>query len=311
LAAGKHKSGEQKPLKKTGRNLKSLIAGRPKKINMKKFIIAAALLAGVCSYVKGQDKVGVSFMAFTYVDGEANAKYVNSIQEMVINSFVKTKRFTIVDQSITDAPKETIMQQEAAKGAQFLVSGHVINAQAEQMKADDGNGNITITYKAKLSISLKVTDLTTGQIITTETIEPKAGNAMLGSIGIGATSPEQAISKAIKNIEEKVDEFVGRNFPQSFSIAEIQEKDSKGNATKVLIAGGSLYGLKKGDKLTVVELVELEVNGKKLIRKKELGELKIIKVEDENFSICSVTSGGTEINARFEAKARLQIRTTE
>jgi alanyl-tRNA synthetase len=134
---------------------------------------------------------------------------------------------------------------------------------------------------------------------------------MLGSIGIGATSPEQAISKAIKNIEDKVDEFVDRNFPQSFSIVEIQEKDSKGNATKVLIAGGSAFGLKKSDKLKVVELVEIDVNGKKLIRKKEIGELKIIKVEDENFSICSVNSGGLEINNKFEAKARLQIRTIE
>jgi hypothetical protein len=274
-------------------------------------MIAATLLLGLCSFVKGQEKVGVSFMAFTYVDGEANARYVNSIQEVVINAFVKTKRFTIVDQSVIDGPKETVMQQEAAKGAQFLISGHVINAQAEQMRADDGNGNITITYKAKMSISLKVTELATGQIVTTETIEPKAGNSMLGSIGIGATSPEQAISKAIKNIEDKVDEFVDRNFPQSFSIVEIQEKDSKGNATKVLIAGGSAFGLKKSDKLKVVELVEIDVNGKKLIRKKEIGELKIIKVEDENFSICSVNSGGLEINNKFEAKARLQIRTIE
>jgi hypothetical protein len=278
---------------------------------MKKMMIAATLLLGLCSFVKGQEKVGVSFMAFTYVDGEANARYVNSIQEVVINAFVKTKRFTIVDQSVIDGPKETVMQQEAAKGAQFLISGHVINAQAEQMRADDGNGNITITYKAKMSISLKVTELATGQIVTTETIEPKAGNSMLGSIGIGATSPEQAISKAIKNIEDKVDEFVDRNFPQSFSIVEIQEKDNKGNATKVLIAGGSAFGLKKSDKLKVVELVEIDVNGKKLIRKKEIGELKIIKVEDENFSICSVNSGGLEINNKFEAKARLQIRTIE
>jgi hypothetical protein len=185
------------------------------------------------------------------------------------------------------------------------VSGHVLSAQSEEMRADDGKGNITITYKAKLAIGLKVIDVATGQVISSETIEPKAGNSLLGAIGIGASSPQAAVTKAINDIEGKIDEFVGRNFPQSFSIAEIQEKDSKGNATKLLIAGGSGFGLKKGDKLKVVELVEVEVAGKKLTRKKEIGELKIAKVEDENFSICSVTSGGIDINSKFEAKIQI------
>jgi curli biogenesis system outer membrane secretion channel CsgG len=290
---------------------------------MKKLIIVALFVA-LSPLVRGQEKTAIGFMAFTYVEGEANAKYVNSIEEMVINAFVKTKRFNIVDRAIIEATKKekelqksgefidrTIIQHETDLGAQFLISGHVINAQAEQMKADDGKGNITITYKAKLSIMLKVIDVTTGQVTSSETIEPKAGNSMLGSIGIGASSPEQAISKAIKGIEDKIDEFVGRNFTLAFSIAEIQEKDSKGNATKILIAGGSAFDLKKGDKLKVVELCEMEVNGKKLLRKKEIGELKIIKVEDENFSICSVTSGGIDINARFEAKARIQLITKD
>ena len=55
----------------------------------------------------------------------------------------------------------------------------------------------------------------------------------------------------------------------------------------------------------------MEVNGKKLQRKKEIGELKILKVEDENFSTCSVSSGGIEINSKFESKIKLQIITKE
>jgi curli biogenesis system outer membrane secretion channel CsgG len=290
---------------------------------MKKLLMVALFVA-LSPFVRGQEKTAIGFMTFTYVEGEANAKYVNSIEEMVINAFVKTKRFNIVDRAIIETTKNekelqkagefidrTIIQHETNLGAQFLISGHVINAQAEQMKSDDGNGNITITYKAKLSIMLKVIDVATGQVSSSETIEPKAGNSMLGSIGIGASSPEQAISKAIKGIEDKIDEFVGKNFPLAFSIAEIQEKDSKGNATKILVAGGSAFDLKKGDKLKVVELCEVEVNGKKLLRKKEIGELKIVKVEDENFSICSVTSGGIDINVKFEAKAKIQIITKD
>jgi len=51
--------------------------------------------------------------------------------------------------------------------------------------------------------------------------------------------------------------------------------------------------------------------GKKLERKKEIGELKITKVEDENFSICSVSSGGIEINSKFEVKAKLLVITKD
>lgn len=287
---------------------------------MRNFILSTVLLLGVNSLLNAQDKTGVGIMSFTYVQGAAMQEDVNSIQETVTNAFVKTKRFNIVDRSKMDALKKEkdlqksedfidgkVIQQGVSLGANFLISGHVISAQAEEMSTTEG----TITYKAKFAISLKVIDVATGQVVISETIEPKAGSSLLGALGLASSTPQAAISKAMKSIEDKIDDFVGKNFPQTFSIAEIQEKDSKGNATKILIAGGSDFGLKKGDKLKVVEMIEMEVNGKKLVRKKEIGELKVSKVEDENFSTCSVSSGGIDINAKFESKAKIQIITKD
>lgn len=287
---------------------------------MKKLIVATLLIIGNIVIMHAQEKTGVGIMPFTYVAGAANPQDVNSIQETVTNAFVKTKRFNIVDRSKMEFLKKekelqktedfmdgAVIAQGANLGANFLISGHVISAASEQMRTDEG----TVTYKTKLSISLKVIDVETGQVISSETIEPKSGNSLLGAIGIGASSTQSSMAKAIRGVEEKVDDFVNKNFPQSFSIAEVQEKDNKGNATKLLIAGGSEFGLKKGDKLKVVELTEMIINGKKIPRKKEIGELKIIKVEDENFSICSVTFGGIDINSKFEAKVNLQIITKE
>jgi curli biogenesis system outer membrane secretion channel CsgG len=293
---------------------------------MKKIIIAAAILIGSNTHFNAQEKTGVGIMPFTYVQGAADYQDVNSIQETVINAFVKTKRFNIVDRSKMDALKkekdlqksedfsaETMAKQGASMGANFLISGHVISAQAERMETAPSSttGQITVTYKAKLSIQLKVIDVATGQVITSESIEPKGGSTFGGMMGMAPSTPEAAISKAIKGIEDKVDEFVNKNFPATFPIVEIQEKDSKGGATKVMIAGGSAFNLKKGDKLKVVEVSIIEVNGKKLERKKELGELKITKVEDENFSSCSVSSGGVDINSKFEAKAKLLVITKD
>ena len=293
---------------------------------MKKIFIATALFIGLNSFVQAQEKTGVGIMAFTFVQGAAGSQDVNSIQETVTNAFVKTKRFNIVDRSKMDALKKekdlqksedfidgTVIAQGVSLGANFLISGHVISAQAERMETapNSTTGQVIVTYKAKLSISLKVIDVATGQVITSETIEPKGGSTLGGMMGMAPSSPEAAISKAIKGIEEKVDDFVNKNFPATFPIVEIQEKDSKGNATKIMIAGGSAFNLKKGDKLKVVEVSTIEVNGKKLERKKEIGELKITKVEDENFSTCSVSSGGIDINAKFEAKAKLLVITKD
>ena len=99
--------------------------------------------------------------------------------------------------------------------------------------------------------------------------------------------------------------------------SEYQMMGQSDNIAKIRItpvprgSGGSAFGLKKGDKLSVAELVEMEVGGKKIIRKKEIGELKITKVEDENFSICEVKSGGIDINSKFKAQAKLQIITKQ
>lgn len=295
-------------------------------IIMKKIILSIALIAGLNFVASAQEKTGVGIMPFSFVQGAASSQDVNSIQETVINAFVKTKRFNIVDRSKMDALKKekdlqksedfidgSVIEQGVSLGANFLISGHVISAQAERMETapDATTGKVTVSYKAKLSIQLKVIDVATGQVVTSETIEPKGGSSIGGMIGVGPSSPEAAITKAIKGIEEKVDDFVNKNFPATFPIVEIQEKDSKGNATKIMIAGGTAFNLQKGQKLKVVEVSTIEVNGKKLERKKDIGELKITKVEDENFSTCSVSSGGIEINAKFEAKAKLLVITKD
>jgi len=284
---------------------------------MKKNVLLLVLIAGLSFFVKAQDKVTVGILPLTFDQSKASTADVNSIQDEITNSFVKTKRFNIVDRTKMDKVKQekelqksedfmdgSTVEQGKSLGAQFLISGNVNSAQAERMTSSDGKST---TYKATLSISLQVIDISTGQIIATETIEPKSGNSMLGSIGVGSSSPEQCISKAIQGISDKIDAFVQNNFPITFSISEIQKKDNNGAATEILITGGSAFGLKKGESFKVIELVDADLNGKKVTRKKEVGQIKINKVEDENFSDCDVKSGGSDITTKFEAKAKLQV----
>ena len=295
-------------------------------IMMKKIILSITLFVGINFVTSAQEKTSVGILPFTYIEGSATLQDVNSIQETIINAFVKTKRFNIVDRSKMDALKKEkelqksedfidgyVIKQGISLGADYLISGHVISANAERMETSPSKrtGNVTVTYKAKLSIQLKVIDVATGQVINSESIEPKSGSTLGGMMGLAPSSPQAAVLKAIKGIEDKVDDFVYENFPATFPIVEIQEKDSEGYATQILIAGGSAYDLQKGDRLKVVEVSIVEVGEKKLERKKQIGEIIIINVEDENFSTCSVDSGGIEINSKFEAKVKLLVITND
>ena len=290
---------------------------------MKKKIISLVIFLGINFINHAQEKIGVGIMPFSNLGSASNSDVV-AIQEAVTNAFVKTKRFNIVDRTKMEVLKQEkelqksedfidgkVVQQGVSLGAQFLISGKVTSVSKkseykERMKLDGTKVN-ELVNDAQINFSCQVIDVATGQVINSETFSTSGGGSFLGMSM--AKNLEEAFSSSLESLSSDIDRWVGLNFPAIFSIVEIQEKDSKGNATKILIAGGSAFGLEKGERLKVVEISVMEVNGKKLERKKEIGELKITKVEDENFSTCSVKDGGIEINSKFEAKSKLQVMT--
>jgi curli biogenesis system outer membrane secretion channel CsgG len=280
--------------------------------------IIVGLMLATASVVSAQNKVSVGILPFTYASGSANVQDVASIQEEVTNAFIKTKRFIIVDRSKMDALKgekelqktedfidASVVEQGKNLAVEFLVSGHVAAISADEFIMTDSKTGQSVSggWKAKLTLILKIIDVATGEVTKSETIEPKTGSALsqmtIGSIA-GPTTREAAIAKSIKDIDKKIDEFVAANFPLSYSIVEFQDKG-------VMIHGGSDVGLKKGQELIVYEVSTISIDGKDLERKKEIGKLKISKVENENFSICDIKSGDKEIKDKFEAKANLKI----
>ena len=296
---------------------------------MKKIITLSVLLFLALIKINAQDEKKVIGIApFT---GAYDTPILNSIEEVVSSSFGKTKRFNLVGRSQMNAIKNEkelqktedfidskYIAQTKSLGAQLLISGNVTSVNATQETHTDSQGRTSYSYNSTITLDLKVLDVETGQVIASDVVSSKAdkglldlkswGNALTGST---PSSGQEAYSVALKRLEKEIDNFVSKNFPVSFLIAEIQEQGGDGSAKTILISGGSAFGLKKGDKLSVAELVEMEVGGKKIIRKKEIGELKITKVEDENFSICEVKSGGIDINSKFKAQAKLQITTKQ
>jgi hypothetical protein len=241
-------------------------------------------------------------------------------------AFSKAKRFALVDraklgqinqekklQRSEDFIDGQTIDQGKSLGAQYLISS--------SLNTYSNNGTI-----CKFTLGVNIIDVATGRIITSDVITAAGGyGTAVAKTALGLmfaassnSAPVQqrpptvsektdALRKALSSVNDQILAFIQKNFPVTFSIAEIQDRDKKGNVKQILIAGGSEAGLQKGDRLKVVEMAEIEVDGRVMQRKKEIGDVKITKVEDENFSICEVKDGEDVIGSRYDAKAKLKV----
>lgn len=286
---------------------------------MKKSLILIALLTNYL-FCFSQQKQSIAVLPFTYSNC-TNAD-AHAISENVVNSLVKTKRFNIVDRTKMDEINKeknlqkteafmdgaALVEQGKSLGAQFLVSGTVSsvvkNSQWKTRTKTDGTTESYQTHECSISFTCQILDVATGQIINSEAFTTNAN----GFLGVSfANNIEEAFGKSLSSLSSAIDAWVGKNFPLVINLIEVTEKDKKGGAAKILISAGSELGMAKNEKLKVVEISFIEVNGEKKERRKEVGEAKVSSVDDANFSTCSVTSGGAEISQRIDAGAKLML----
>jgi len=242
----------------------------------------------------------------TKFTAEVESKYCSSVTEKIIEMLTQSKRFQVVDRTSLDKVKDELefqkteafldskdrVKQGIAIGAQYLITGHIVKMNVYAFKNTDGSVS---GYKASTSFQLKVIEVETGKSTEAQSFQSKVSDIML--------SPESAVNEATKSLEEGLSTYFTKNFPVISKIVKIisSKKDA---ATSILIAGGTTYGLKEGDKLTVNKIEILE--GKPY--PSEIGEIKITKVAGDDFSECSVTKGGTEILSRFNAADKLSCK---
>lgn len=262
-----------------------------------------------------QSKTIVGIMPFNSNESNYNrnqnqnqTKNIIAIQDAVSDAFLAAKRFTLVERekmALIKGEKKTQMgedyidgqtvEQSKSMGASYIVTGNVTEALFEEKQSElSGIGGFSIpSRKAKISFNIKVIDVSTGEIMASEKFSAE---------GKGKNGYDEALDLVKPNIEK----FIKDNFKITASIASIEEKNASNEAVKILISGGTGIGLKPQTTLKVFELTSLMVDGKKIPRKKEIGQIVVEKVEDENFSICNVVSGGAVITAKSESGSNLK-----
>lgn len=278
---------------------------------MKKLVSLGLLLAGALSALS-QSRTVIGIVPFKnstsgnrYSYGTKNQE-ITTVQDAVTEAFLRTKRFSLVEREKMDQVQREkrlqqnddfidgqVIEQSKSLGAQYIVTGNVTKAQVETSKMQAPIAGTITSRNAEVAFTLKVIDVTTGEIMATGTFS-------------GDGKGKNSFEDAVEEVKPGIEKFIRENFKVSGAIASIEEKNAGGEAVRVLLACGSAMGMKPGYTFKVYEAKELTVEGKKLTRKVALGRIVVKTVEDENFSVCDVAEGGAAIAQKVEANAKVK-----
>jgi hypothetical protein len=276
------------------------------------FALLVLLIACCNSFAQNKTLIGiVPFKSASsnndyYSRNNSAGENKTAIQDAVADAFLKTKRFSLVEREKMDQLKSEknlqkdedfidgqVIEQSKSLGAQYVVLGNVSKANVETKDTYLPVVGKTTSTVAEIAFSIRIVDVATGEIIASSSFNKTAK---------GKNSYETALTE----IKPEIEIFIKDNFKIIASIASIEEKGSNGEATKVLISGGSATGVLEKNSFKVYEVSEMLVDGKKLTRKKTIGKVIVAKVEDENFSVCTVLEGGADIAKKVEGGAKIK-----
>jgi hypothetical protein len=265
---------------------------------MTKRILSAlcGIVAFSSSFAQNKNLVGVAPFK-----SAGKTEYVTAVQDAVYDATLKVRGFSLMEKDKLEQiktgvgkadPDAAVITQAKSLGAQYIVTGNILKAGIETKPSNFPLG-ITNTNIAELLFDISIVDVTSGEEVATTRLT-------------GTGKGKYAFDEALKETTLGIDKFIRDNLKSPVSIAQIEEKNSSGDAIRVLLVAGSLTGVKEGDEFRVYEITDLVIDGKKMHRKKTLGKIAVAKVEDENFSVCLVKEGGGDIARKVESSAKIK-----
>jgi len=289
-------------------------------------------------------KFSVAIPGFRTSNSGIPSETVSAIHQRVIDAFVGNSKFSVVERNqLQEINNEVELQKTEAfmdgtgnvsdkvknSGASYLVTGVIsqIRYSTDRREKKEYNAEqkklvVTGYYNVNfcnIELNIKLIDVTTSQIVLSEIINARngegsgSGKGLLGALmatvteDAGASSNEQAYNQALDVVSQSVTNLIRSAFPNVLTIAEVVTKDRKGNADEVLLVGDFTDGMGTRQELYVKLVTETMIGGKKLTRRKVIGEIKILKVEEGGFISARIKSGSEEITKLIGEKANIQI----
>ena len=282
---------------------------------MRKLLLFTIILLTLSNKTLAQKKKIIAITAFESADSSIPQSYIKAIENKVIAAFNKTGRFILVDRTnMNRVMQEKELQkseefmdgkrvsQDKMQGAEAIVTGIISGVTYSSSTMQDGSKS----YNATINLSLRVIDVETGQVLANDVIyaEQSFGGALLSTVVKTNPTKEKAFYRALNGLTKSIDKFVNKRFPLTTGIVQITDAKG-GKARKVLLNLGESLGIRKGNYLKVMELKNIKVGNKTLVRKIEIGKLKVERVEGDELSEAKVIKGGKEILAKFNAGAKI------
>ena len=295
---------------------------------IKKISLLLLMLISV-SLAKAQTKTTVAFLPVSYDEELVNKNEARNIQEAIINSFVSSKRFIVVDrQRIEELEKEKNLQRTEAfmdsedaftdglsKGANYLVDGNIIGIR----HSEDSGG-----WVSSVTVQLRMLNVSTGEIMATESInselqpesniikkamkshyskdELRAAEARSIQLREPKSNSHEAFASALVRLGENINKFTSSILPID---ADIVTWDTKKN--ELVLSAGNGIGVQVGQLVDIVKFSSIMVGDREVPRSEVLGTAWIIRVDDQNFSVATIIDNHKAIGKAAKSNEKLGV----
>lgn len=253
------------------------------------FFVACSAFSVSISNAQDEKKETIAIYPFTSARGYWD--YALEVGNAVEAGVLRSNRFTVVERnrfaSISEEERfkevntSDIVEQASKFGATTIVTGHVVGV--SQGDLVDSQGKLTGNEYVEISLSFKILDVQTSQIMKSE---------LLRGRGEGGTKAA-ALQKAYQVIDRLGRAQIGDYLPQQFDFMDVVETDTRKEVEylkRFKVWGGSADGLRAEDVIEV-QLITKVTNprsGQVIEEKQLLGQAKIDEVNGESTSTCTL-----------------------
>lgn len=279
--------------------------------------------------VKAQNKTTVAFLPMSYNEETLSKNEAKIIQETVINAFVSSKKFTVVDrEKLEDLEREKNLQRSDAfldsqdgftaglsKGASFIVDGSIVTLRHSEVKG---------RWTTNINVQLRLLDVSTGEIMATESVsaefvpesaivkkamkahfskeELKVAELKSEQLQAAKDYKEDAFNTALVRLSENISRFTSSLLPLH---ADIVSWDAKKN--EVVLGAGNAMGVQPGQVVDIVKFSVVTVGESEIRRSEVIGAAWIVRVDDQNFSVASIIDNLKEVSKATKANEKIGV----
>lgn len=215
-------------------------------------------------------------------------KFAPMLQEEVLNALNRQKKFLLVDIDVksSETRKEALEDQDARsenwKFPKNITPDYVLIGSLSGIKfirLSSGKG-----YKATINYIIKIENTETGELINNGTATFSSSESDI------KITPESAFQSAAKTTIPDLNTYLIKSFPIEVKLGK-PEKTKGNKILEVILKGGSKYGIKEK---MIFEIYYLDDSlGAPL--PKFFGQIQIVKVLNENYSLAKVIKGQKEL----------------